>query len=851
MRFFGSLCLVLLLTGILQAQEISRDAYLKFVPLSHPRLVRQTAASEALHLFGDRQDPAYRDVDPVDGIDDRRHDLLMKLAVRFAPFLVQNTTNIPTNFDAYAENADAFPLFVDTWDVSEEHPALVRMEGINFSVLGEARCDAAGKPGDSTLQVSMDGEAEDCKLIALLEEFSPWPAPKVLDQPFVRERRELFHVLFFNFPGEGPGSWERAYRPEYERTPASRRASFAHSYAHPFVAEVQDERGAFRGYELVLQYWFYYPSNDGGNNHEGDWEHMNVVIAPRSMVHEPLTAEAVDAILAGFLPATDEAQDPLVIRRVEYYFHHFVMSLDYCSPSVYQPRKEWKEEVKNRPAARLEEKEMWKAIRHMAYVDEEETRVNTHPFGYIGADNKGFDQALSPPGGKNRDSHGTFPFPGRYHNIGPAGATEQISVYVDPKHYWKRLKSGEATLGLEFKRGRVLRLAERARLRIVPDWERLEGLLRENPRVRRDWSWLVLPIRWGYPATESPFSGILPHADTGNLAPVGPAFSSGWNVTGSAPGFHTYEPHTFPSVFPLGLEDSFRNDLGYFNLTFPVLFNLPPLDFLTRLGTYPFKLTFSRRDPVYFPKDDVPYRFFALSSGISVQLIDKDYNALALNPTQFDEFIGRLLLHLLVSGSDSTTAVIGGGDFKDNALGPFFQIPFYIGQRFASENTVRNVRSEFGVRVDFNNIPSYIYSAELNYWEYSGSLRYSLSTSRLQPFLKVGYGWSWYRLEKVQSNGVSFSSAETGWFKPKRIWPNVLHAGVGIEYVPWRRTGKFPGGMELAFRFEYARYTEKLGLDLSGIPLEKLSLIFPTLADVPGSDRVYRDDFLLGLSLSF
>jgi hypothetical protein len=295
---------------------------------------------------------------------------------------------------------------------------------------------------------------------------------------------------------------------------------------------------------------------------------------------------------------------------------------------------------------------------------------------------------------------------------------------------------------------------------------------------------------------------------------LGPAFSSGWNTTGPAPGFHKYEPHIFPSVFPLGLQDSFRNDFGFFNFTLPVLFNLPPLDFLTRIGTYPFKLVFSRRDPVYYPKDGVPFRFFGLSSGVSVQILDKDFDALALNPTQYDEFVGRILIHLLVSGFDSSTVVVGGSDFKTNSVGPFIQIPFYIGKHFASENTVRNVRSTFGATVDFNNIPSYRYSAELNYWEYAGSLRYSLSSSRLQPFLKGGYGWSWYRLEKVQANGEPFEPAESEWIKPKSIWPNVWHIGLGIEFIPWKRVGKFPGGVDVSFRFEYALYMENLGLDL-------------------------------------
>ncbi|MEJ2720496.1 MAG: hypothetical protein P8181_05070 [bacterium] len=42
--------------GDAQAKEIARDQYLKQVPLSSPRLVQQTAASAALHLYGDRDD---------------------------------------------------------------------------------------------------------------------------------------------------------------------------------------------------------------------------------------------------------------------------------------------------------------------------------------------------------------------------------------------------------------------------------------------------------------------------------------------------------------------------------------------------------------------------------------------------------------------------------------------------------------------------------------------------------------------------------------------------------------------------------------------------------------------------
>ena len=128
------------------AQEIPRDEYLRMLPLSLPKLGLQTEASAALNLFGDPAAPGYRDTAPVDGIDDRRGEILMDLAVRFAPYLVQNTTNVPLNFDVFIQNRDDFALTVDVWDTSGEEPEFVLERGVNFSVLGREAC-----PEDITL----------------------------------------------------------------------------------------------------------------------------------------------------------------------------------------------------------------------------------------------------------------------------------------------------------------------------------------------------------------------------------------------------------------------------------------------------------------------------------------------------------------------------------------------------------------------------------------------------------------------------------------------------------------------------------------------------------------------------
>jgi len=64
---------------------------------------------------------------------------------------------------------------------------------------------------------------------------------------------------------DGQSDWRRRWRtaPDADKAPTQ--------YAHLFWLS----RG--RG-ELVVQYWFYYPFNEWLNHHEGDWEHVNVLL---------------------------------------------------------------------------------------------------------------------------------------------------------------------------------------------------------------------------------------------------------------------------------------------------------------------------------------------------------------------------------------------------------------------------------------------------------------------------------------------------------------------------------------------------------------------------------------------
>ncbi len=860
-QFFTFLIIFLMGHNLqLTAQAISREEYLQYLPLEYPRIIEQTRASVELQIYGDKEDPAYRDDEPLNGIDDRRDIIFEQIAVRFAPYLIQNTTSAPIDFRVFMEGRSAFPLYIDTWNIASPKYELVGTDLIDFSSLGESDCRPAEFVGDSSeFSRYHNMNNDDCKLLALIEEFDPRdPKNDKFGNSVQNPERDLFKVIYFDFPGDGPETWREEFEHFYTRQLPEKYQGFLKTYMHPFLIDHISRRDkTLLGYEIILQYWFFYPYNDGGNNHEGDWEHINVVISPKNRVETYLSAEEVQTVLEGSWLGREGQEDELVIKRIENYFHHFVMPLDFSSPNVYQPRDEWEAEIDTRPETSFGENDLLRKIRYRAYTDDAETRINTHPFIYCGGDNKGLDQVMQMPGGTNRDSHGSYPFSGMYKGIGPAGATEQISSHTDHRAYLLNLdKEGEAGPP-GFKRGNVIGFNRPDRVEVVPDWERVIDLTRTNAEARHRWSWLFLPLRWGYPATESPFAGIVKHVDTGNVGDIGPAFWDGWNRSMGTPGAEVYRPNQIPPLFPLGLQDSFDNSLGFFNLTYPALSNLPPFDFIWRFAAYPFRAVFGREDPVYYAEKGIPFRFVDLAGGVSSQTLDPQYKSVIINNTQFAEFYARLLFHIIINGGDTTTVVTNYTESLEKPTAPIFQVIFHIGDHFSSENSLRNFRSNYGFTASFNNIPAYRYQAELNFWEYAGSLRYNIFTSNLRPYVKLGYGWSWYRLENVMTNGQIFDNPNSEWFNQpsfdsfSSVLPNTWHWGVGIELILLKSFAEFPEGIDLSMRAEYGVFYNSLGLDLSRFSLSDLALAFPTLGDVPQSGSVSRKNFNLVFSLSY
>jgi hypothetical protein len=193
----------------------------------------------------------------------------------------------------------------------------------------------------------------------------------------------------------------------------------------------------------------------------------------------------------------------------------------------------------------------------------------------------------------------------------------------------------------------------------------------------------------------------------------------------------------------------------------------------------------------------------------------------------------------------------GGASLDLVSTGAFLQVPFYLGDRFVSENLIRQAKGTIGFDLQFDIIPDYSYRADVNLWEYAGALRVNVLTSDVKPFVKGGYGWSWYRLENIRSNDTPFDTPEIDWIGPESLWPNTWHYGLGVEWLVAEDLGGGIGGLDVGLRAEWSRYHQALGVQLDDIPLRELAILFPTLADIPGEESVHRNDFLFGLTISF
>lgn len=197
---------LLLVADIAAAQDMPKEEYYTYVPLSYTRPVRQAAGTAALQLYGDTSDPAYVDENPVDGIDDRRHDVLQRMGVKFAPYLVLNTTAVPMDWKKFMDGRTSWPLYIDTWNQAVEGGELIREEQIDWLAL-------EGDPCPDPQNAAVRTDNDDCRLLSLLEEFDPEdPQSEWYQTAAIDPQMDPFKVLYWNFPGHDEASWTAEYK---------------------------------------------------------------------------------------------------------------------------------------------------------------------------------------------------------------------------------------------------------------------------------------------------------------------------------------------------------------------------------------------------------------------------------------------------------------------------------------------------------------------------------------------------------------------------------------------------------------------------------------------------------------
>ena len=799
-------CLVAAAPLAAQEAEMTRQEYFQYVPLSYPRIVRQTAADSVFELYGPAVGSGFRDVAPRDGIDDARGALLQALGVRFAPFMIRNTGNVPLDMQKAQEISGSTILTVDRWDI---HAAarLVGSETVNFASLGDDPCPAGTVSRDSLLALlRTQTPIEDCRILQLLREFNPnQPLAERFNTAAVPADVDLFSVLYWNWPGYGPATWKAAFEnPSTGRLKEEFRPAIS-VYVHPFISPVGALGGRDERYEFILQYWFFYPYNDAGNKHEGDWEHINVVVSPMSQVTAPQTGAQIEALLRRG-PDQLGGDDPLVIRRIDYYFHENVMPVDFSSPNAYAPREEWRRQYQAQEASKVGADQVAAIVRYRAWADTAETVVNTHPIAYIGANSKGLDLFLYSPGAHNQDGHGTYPFAGIYENIGPADAAEEVKKEFDHQAYL----TGGAPLP-DF----VEPFDSASRIKVLPDWERVHAQVYTDPDYRRDWAWFVLPIRSGYPAAKSPFAGIVSHAETGNLAPFTVTYNGGWNRSGASGGYHLYDPHRLHGIVTASPLDQVQNNLGYLNAPIVALITLPPIDVIYKVLLIPVRRVFGKFPAQYYPREELPVRVMSVGGGVTTARMQKEWAALLVAGPQLGEILVRYIL-----ADTSLTPAGPETDEAADATSFAVQMSFYLGKRWVTENTFHHSSSGLSISVPVTSRPDdpFDVTGTLQFYELASSIRYNLLTGGLQPYLKLGYGWSWYRATDIATDGVPLTNPDGPWirqptfFPNNNLWPNTTHWGAGLEFFLLRSNAPLPRGIDLSLKGEWASYHSKLGV---------------------------------------
>jgi hypothetical protein len=654
--------------------------------------------------------------------------------------------------------------------------------------------------------------ATDGALLELLREFQP-RAPRAA---VVRPEGEVEKVLFFDMPGFDPASW----RAHYGRLSDVARSRI---YVHPFVrADTTSAAGdSAARYQLVLQYWFFYPFNDAVNAHEGDFEHINVIVATRAAAARAQPAEFRDALhdaaeLRRVLDERYPAADSLVIAAVDYYFHDSVVTLDYLALAASRPtRPRWSDPHY-----------VWEDLDFVANTVRARLalaggRLATHPIVHVGGNNKGPDELLDLRprfhGSYKRNSDASYPFPGVWQTVGAMGVTEKVYGGVVP-----HVRRDSRLPWYELVDDKYYVHYRASDMVLLPDWEQLEGLVLARPDVRRRWAWMVLPVYWGFPATSSLGAGLIKHVDLGQVAVLSPPFHYTWNRIGESYRHRTYQPRVLRTpVSPTTPWAMLQSGWGVLNAPLAAWGLMPGYN-VALLQLMPWvagAMNVTRAPPARtFTQGRLPRRFTTAGQGLFLEFGGSRFAGIL---PRVDSTVAAL------RAAHPGTAIDEASGRREDVAGPRVWFNLYFGERLSVENTFSWTTGgsvAYDVRDGTGSTVGVVRGA-FRMRQLTGGLRYDVGALRdqaLRFYGRAGYGWLWYEGRGFQLVGsdadgrLQHQTARGGYLPPilpaRHWWPNTWYGGAGMEAFSVQRYWIL-GRLGYGVRVELTELFNKLTFD--------------------------------------
>jgi hypothetical protein len=325
---------------------------------------------------------------------------------------------------------------------------------------------------------------------------------------------------------------------------------------------------------------------------------------------------------------------------------------------------------------------------------------------------------------------------------------------------------------------------------LIPDWERLLPLIRDDPAVRRQWAWLILPVRWGYPATRSPGAGAVASTDLGNLAPFGPAFKPWWNRIGPDPEHVPFRARAlWTPISPRVPWSVVQSGWGFLNYPL-VVAHIYPFYNVAGAHTFPWTLPIMRKAGVQLPRTFVGAesgRIATIGGGVTHSFGGGGY--------------ARTLRRVSgIPGLESASMRLDGERLILRATtSPRVALDMHIGRSLFLENSFS--RGAAAVRYSGTNADAgdVTLDGTLDMRQFTAGLRSPLSwpaTRNSQAFARLGYGWTWYTLRDVRLDGRAIPGSFRGGYSPtlmpgRRSWPNMAYTGLTYEYFGPRTTWLF------------------------------------------------------------